>query len=120
MLLQGVHHISLNVADTETAGRFYTEVLGLEQIPRPAFGFPGMWLQFADGRQLHLLEVADHEAPAGQHFAISVADIDAAVTELRARGAAVGDVSEVPGGVARQAFFTDPSGNLIELNQPLR
>ena len=45
MKLQGVHHVSVNVADIDEATRFYTDVLGLEQLPRPDFGFPGAWLK---------------------------------------------------------------------------
>jgi catechol 2,3-dioxygenase-like lactoylglutathione lyase family enzyme len=115
MKIAGVHHVSLNVRDTEEAGRFYRDVLGLEQIQRPAFGFPGMWLR-SGPQEIHLLEVADHHAPDGQHFAFRVEDIDGVVAEIRRRGAEVSDPFPVPGG-GRQAFLKDPSGNLIELNQ---
>ncbi|MDZ7733333.1 MAG: VOC family protein [Acidimicrobiia bacterium] len=116
MAIRGIHHVSLNVHDTEEAGRFYLDVLGFRPLDRPAFGFPGMWLETPDGRQVHLIEVEDHEAPDGQHFALLVDDIDATVAELRGRGAEVGD--PYPVGAGRQAFFHDPAGNLIELNCP--
>jgi glyoxylase I family protein len=118
MQLEGIHHVSLNVRDHETARQFYVEKLDMVPLERPDFGFPGSWMAFPDGRQVHLIEVADHAAPDGQHFAIRVADIDEAVVELRSRGVEVGDAYDVPGGGGRQAFFTDPSGNLVELNQP--
>lgn len=116
MKLEGVHHVSLNVADVETARRFYVEVLGLEEIPRPAFPFPGAWLR-SGAQEVHLIAEADHRAPEGQHFAFRVADVDAAAAELAARGVRVGGPIDVPG-AGRQAFLRDPSGNLIELNQP--
>ena len=50
-------------------------------------------------------------------FAIQVADLDAAVAELRAGGVDVGDPAPV--GTGRQAFLHDPSGNMIELHQPV-
>jgi glyoxylase I family protein len=115
--LEGIHHVSLNVRDHEVARHWYVEKLGLTAIDRPDFGFPGSWMAFPDGRQVHLIEVAGHEAPTGQHFAIRVSDIDDAVAALRARGVEVGDPYDVPGG-GRQAFLNDPSGNLLELNQP--
>ena len=47
-------------------------------------------------------------------------DIDAAVEALRAHGVDARDAKESAPGSGRQTFFTDPSGNLIELNQPTR
>jgi catechol 2,3-dioxygenase-like lactoylglutathione lyase family enzyme len=42
-----------------------------------------------------------------------VADLDAVVTELWARGIALGDPSAI--GPGRQTFVVDPSGNTVEL-----
>lgn len=120
MQLEGIHHVSLNVRDHEVAREWYVDKLGMVPLDRPDFGFPGSWMAFPDGRQVHLIEVADHMAPDGQHFAIRVSDIDATVAELRDLGVDVSDPHDVPGGGGRQAFFSDPSGNLLELNQPLR
>ena len=117
--LRGVHHVSLNVADNDVATRFYVEVLGLTEIPRPDLGFPGAWLAMADGRQVHLLQVDGWVAPMGQHFAFEVDDIDAVRAHIEAHGVNVSAPKEIPG-VCRQAFFKDPSGNLLELNAPLR
>ena len=116
MKLEGVHHVSLNVEDVETARRFYVEVLGLEEIPRPPFPFPGAWLR-SGGQEIHLIAEANHRAPEGQHFAFRVADLGAAAAELAALGVKVGGPIDVPG-AGRQAFLRDPSGNLIELNEP--
>lgn len=116
MRFGGVHHVSLNVHDVALAGRFYTEVLGLETLPRPDFPFPGLWLQ-AGAQQIHLIEVKDHRAPEGQHFALRVEDLDGICAELAARGVTVSRPMDVPG-AGRQAFLRDPAGNLVELNQP--
>ena len=117
MTFSAVHHISLNVADTAEALAFYVEVLNFKQIPRPDLGFDGAWLLIGD-QQLHLLEVDKHEAPAGQHFALRVDDIDAAREYLLGKGVKVSSPSEMQG-ICSQCFFKDPSGNLLELNQPL-
>ncbi len=114
--LRRVHHVSLNVADLPAAARFYTDVLGLSPLPRPDLGVDGVWLD-AGEQQLHLIEVAGFDAPAGQHFAFEVVDIDATIAELRDRGVRVSDPATIDD-VCRQAFFSDPSGNLLELNQP--
>ena len=111
----GVHHVSINVVDVSAAVRFYTEVLGLTQRDdRPDFGFDGAWLD-AGAQQLHLINGSVPKGE-GQHFALRVADLDAAIRELRDRGVQISDASPV--GTGRQAFVTDPSGNLIELHQP--
>ncbi len=117
MKLQGVHHVSVNVADIDEATRFYTDVLGLEQLPRPDFGFPGVWLR-SENQEIHLMQVEEHEAPKGQHFAFRIQDMDEAVAELQGHGVKVNGPFDIPGSKARQAFLRDPSGNLIEINQP--
>ena len=116
MKLEGVHHVSVNVRDVEEAAKFYLQVLGLEELPRPDFGFPGMWLRSAD-QEIHLIGVEKHEAPEGQHFAFRVADLDLAREELIGKGVRVSKPVQIPG-AGRQSFLKDPSGNLIELNQP--
>ena len=116
-MLGGVHHVSLNVADVDAAVDFYENGLGLTRIERPDFGFPGAWFDTGAG-QIHLLEVDGHSAPAGQHFAFRVDDIDAVVATLVQRGIEVNGPSAGFPGAGRQAFLEDPSGNLIELNQP--
>lgn len=118
MKLERIHHVSINVHDAAVARRFYVDVLGLvERADRPDFGFAGAWLQLGD-EQIHLLEVADFEPPVGQHFAIQVADLDASIEELNGHGVSCSEPALLDG-ICRQAFFKDPTGNLIELNQPL-
>lgn len=116
MISTGVHHVSINVEDTTAARSFYVDVLGFEPLERPDLGFPGAWLQVGE-QQLHLLELPVPEAN-GQHFALRVADVDAAVATIRSRGVEVGEPKEIAG-VCRQAFLFDPSGNQIELNEAL-
>lgn len=109
-----IHHVSINVSDVDAGVAFYTDVLGgTVRGDRPDFGFGGAWINLG-ASQVHLIEAAV-PADLGQHFAVRVADIDAAVAEVRARGVAVGDPSVV--GTGRQAFLADPSGNTIELHQ---
>lgn len=115
-MFRGVHHVSINVDDLDRARSFYVEALGLEPLPRPDFGFPGLWLR-CGSQEIHLIQVAGHVAPRGQHFALRVDDIEAVCSELRRRGVEVSQVIDIPG-AGRQVFFHDPAGNLIELNQP--
>lgn len=113
----GIHHVSINVTDAAAAVAFYTSVLGLtERHDRPDFSFAGAWLDIA-GQQVHLLEI-DMPDDRGQHFAIAVVDLASVVAEIRGRGVTISDPRVVGSGL--QSFLHDPSGNLLELNQPGR
>jgi glyoxylase I family protein len=113
----GVDHVAINVPDVPGAIAFYTETLGLVQNhTRPDFGFPGAWLDTANGQQVHLIE-AEVPKNVGQHFALAFDDLDAAVTQLRERGLRVSDPIPVATTGRQQAFTTDPYGNGIELHQ---
>jgi glyoxylase I family protein len=116
LFTKGVHHVSINVDDVEANRAFYVETLGFTQIDRPDLGIGGVWLQMGS-QQLHLVELPLVEG-FGPHFAIPVDDIADARSVLIERGVEVSDPSPIEG-VCLQAFFRDPAGNQIELNQPL-
>lgn len=116
MTIRGIHHVAICVPDVAAATRFYVDVLGFaERADRPDFGFPGTWLDVG-GQQVHLMQVDGAPAPL-QHFALQVDDLDAAVSSVEAHGVAVRRSPHFPG-AGHQAFFHDPGGNEIELNQP--
>jgi len=107
-----VHHVSINVTDASAATTFYTDVLGgTIRGDRPDFGIAGAWIDLGSS-QLHLIEAPTPPA-LGQHFALRVADLAAAVAELRGRGVPVDDPSPI--GPGRQTFIVDPAGNTVEL-----
>jgi glyoxylase I family protein len=111
----GVHHVSVNVTDVTEALSFYVDVLGLTpRDDRPDFGFAGSWLDVG-AQQIHLIEATPPD-DRGQHLALQVDDLDAVVSEIRGRGVEISTPMAV--GTGRQTFVHDPSGNLIELNQP--
>ena len=122
----GCHHIGLPVKDFAGARRFYGELLGLEEIERPA-GLeklmPGVWYSLGS-TDLHLFEHPHYlgeGSPFGHHIALHVGDFDAAVAGLRESGCEfeIGPVV-LPDGVAR-AFVRDPTGNLVEITDgPMR
>jgi len=115
--LTGLQHVAVNATDLAASRAFYVDVLGLTELDRPDFGFPGAWLGLPDGRAVHLVEVP-HEAHTGYHFALEVADMDAAIAALRTAGVEVSDAFELTAGSGRQTFLNDPAGNVVELNQP--
>jgi glyoxylase I family protein len=119
VLITGLHHVAINVADVDTAVRFYTDVLGFELLDtRPDFGFDGAWLQ-AGSNQVHLLGVTDAVIDRRQHYALHVDDAEAWARHLEEKGVKCGRSDYVPG-AGHQVFLKDPSGNRIELNQPDR
>jgi len=117
MLLQGIHHVSINVADVETAQAFYVDALGMELLDRPDFSFRGAWLR-AGQQEVHLMEMDSGPPLKEQHFAFKVSDIDALRRPLADAGLKCSQTQEIPG-ICRQSFTRDPSGNLIEFNQRL-
>jgi catechol 2,3-dioxygenase-like lactoylglutathione lyase family enzyme len=120
MRAAGLNHVSVVAHDLEESVRFYVEVLGLEPLPTPDFGFPVQWLR-AGALQVHLFERPD-DPPSHAHFAFEVDDVVASYE--RARELGILDrtsfgyaIAELPGGEA-QLYIRDPAGNLLELDHP--
>jgi glyoxylase I family protein len=112
----GIHHVAICVDDAAAAKTFYCDVLGFTQVmTRPDDFGPGHWLD-AGGQQVHVMEVADAGRNPG-HFALRVDSLDDVVAEITASGVRVDRIHHTPG-AGQQAFLHDPSGNVIELNQP--
>ncbi len=117
MLIADIHHVSINVSDTERALGFYRDVLGMEPLPRPNFSFGGAWLDAGGGRQVHLIE-ATVPPDLGQHVAFLVHDLDQVIADVRAAGWQVSTAKSVGDTPIRQAFLHDPDGNRLELSRP--
>lgn len=117
MISAGIHHVSINVKDVDTAIKFYVGILELEQLERPDLGFPGAWLKSGD-QEVHLLGIESDAAPKEQHFAFLVEDIDKVIQRLTENDIKVSRPNEIAG-VCRQSFAHDPSGNMVEFNQRL-
>lgn len=122
----------LPVNDLERAREFYSAKLGLE----PTEERPGGLLYRCGGGCFALFE--SEGAPSGTHTQMGweVADIDATVTTLRARGVVfeeydlpglktVDGIAEIDGNYPskgageRAAWFRDSEGNLLGIGQPV-
>jgi catechol 2,3-dioxygenase-like lactoylglutathione lyase family enzyme len=114
------HHVSVNSNGTslDDLTAFYNDVLGLGDKPRPEIpGVPGHWHVVGD-QELHLVGAPPHRTPidsTGHHYCVGVADLDAAVRELEARG--IPYERAIQGESTVQIWISDPAGNTIELQQ---
>jgi catechol 2,3-dioxygenase-like lactoylglutathione lyase family enzyme len=52
--IETLHHVSISVTDLASAKHFYGKILGLCELERPQFDFPGAWYALGN-RQLHLI-----------------------------------------------------------------
>ena len=122
----GCHHIAIQTHDWDASEKFYIEVMGMEKTVEFIGGGRRIaLLDIGDGSHLELFEpTADLENAAANdtltHFALTTTDITAALERVRAAGMEITrEATDVNlGGVnATIAFFTGPSGEVIEFFQ---
>lgn len=120
--VERLHHVALAVTDLHRAKAFYGGTLGLPELERPPFDFPGAWYSLGDG-ELHLIVHTNPRTLRGTtaidsrdgHFAVRVRDYAETLALLQARGVPLREsVHNVTPWA--QMFITDPDGNVIELN----
>ena len=119
-------HVTVVVGDLEASRTFYVDVLGMLEVPRPAFSFDGLWFQ-SGPTQIHLILEYEGSGPAGNlvpsehrgarthHFAFQVDDAHACAARLQELDVPiVAGPKERPDG-AVQVFVCDPGGHVVEL-----
>ena len=119
-------HITIIVADLEATRKFYVDLLGMAESPRPDFQFPGAWFGIGNF-QIHATLASDLAGHAGwgdrqvkktsrgHHFAFEVANLTAAFEEVKRLAIEVGDGPKTrPDGV-RQLYILDPDRHVVEL-----
>ncbi len=113
-----LHHVSFAIRNLEASKRFFGDVIGLTEIERPGFDFPGAWYALGD-RQLHLIEqTGEGREAAGRisradHMALEVADVQAVKRCLTEKGVEFGEGTNQRLGMD-QVFCRDPDGHVIE------
>jgi catechol 2,3-dioxygenase-like lactoylglutathione lyase family enzyme len=109
-----LNHIQICIPPGKEAGarKFYTEVLGLEEIEKPEELKPngGLWLKIAD-IELHI-GIEDENNRSKRHPAFEVEDLAGIKSYLRDKNIRLKEEIQIPG-VNRFSFF-DPFGNRIE------
>ena len=118
--IDACHHVAIVVRDAAAARAFYGDLLGLEELERPAEvgdRFAGAWYRLG-AMELHVFEQPDFSPPVtaiGPHIALHSADFERTVERLRERGCAFAfGPGRGPDGVAR-AILRDPTGNVVEI-----
>ena len=130
------HHINFVSHDVDGMHDFYTQVLGMADIPVQNFprteargdkGFDGK-IRFATegSMEMHLAERAQDVAfrngqvinpVARGHIAFRTDDLAAFLQILRDRGIPYSDYGTTFAKEWHQVFFHDPEGNVIEVHQ---
>jgi catechol 2,3-dioxygenase-like lactoylglutathione lyase family enzyme len=130
------HHINFVSHDVDRLHRFYTQVLGLDDIPQENFprseadedrGYDGQIRFATDGNmQMHLAERnLDVAFVNGQvinpvdrgHIAFRTDDIQAFLKLLDENGVPYSDYGTAFAKEWHQVFFHDPEGNVVEVHQ---
>jgi len=111
-----IDHVQLAMPAGEegTARKFYSDVLGMNEISKPPelAKRGGCWFE-SGSVQIHL-GVEDGFRPAKKaHPALRCTDYDGLVSKLRAAGIEVDEPNDIPG--VRRCHIHDPFGNRIEL-----
>ncbi len=135
-----LNHFSIRTLDLEATRRFYADLLGFTDGPRPPFPFPGVWLYAGDigdyanavvhvigldpqdpnGLNQYLGERDNtglHGSGAVDHVAFFATGLADMMKRLQAAGVPHRS-REVPVLGLHQVFVDDPNGIVVELNFP--
>src|SRR5215831_3415628 len=114
-------HYNVSTRNLGATVRFYEDVLGFVNGPRPPFDFPGAWLYSEGHPVLHLNDISPTDTPQRpdsgviDHVAFGSRGFEA-MKQLLAQKGVEFRVNVVPNSTRRQIFLTDPNNVLLELN----
>jgi catechol 2,3-dioxygenase-like lactoylglutathione lyase family enzyme len=114
-----LHHVNVTVPpELEAATKhFYGELLGLEQVPKPAAARQtGAWYQIGDN-QLHLSVDDEARGPlSSRHICFHVSNLAESEKRFRDAGFEIfSDPRPIPG--IERFYVRDPGGNQLEIVQ---
>lgn len=125
MQVAGVHHIAIICSDYERSKHFYVNLLGftiVREVFREARRSYKLDLQVDAQTQIELFSFPhppdrpnSPEACGLRHLAFAIADLDAAVADLNAKGIVVEPIRVDEWTGKRFTFFKDPDGLPLEL-----
>lgn len=117
-MIHAMNHFTVLAAALEATRRFYVELLGLRDGPRPDLGFPGAWLYAGEQPVLHVIAGrALPDPPAGvlDHMAFSARELAPTCARLKSAGVEFTLKRQSQSGTW-QLFCHDPSGARVELD----
>ena len=114
-----ISHVNITIprAREAQARAFYSELLGLTEIPKPEAirSRGGLWYDVG-GIDLHLsIEENREGADNYRHFGLEMQNLDVVKERLVAAGIAVDSGRPAPW---KRFFVHDPFGNRIEIHEP--
>ena len=133
MSIVELNHYLIRAASLEVSRNFYVEVLGMSEMDRPNFPFPGYWLGVNGAVQVHMApdNIPNRElyylgTPKGtvsgqpgtgsiDHVAFIATDYPSVLANLKKKGVAYRP-RYLKDSKLFQVFIQDPDGITIELN----
>ena len=125
----GTHHIAIQTSNWDESVQFYTDVMGMEQVKQGGSAERRVvLLDIGDGSYMEIFEpTPDSPRSADEvinntphHFALTTIDIEAAVERVRNAGMEITtEIKTLDLGHLNItiAFFTGPSGEVVEFFQ---
>jgi catechol 2,3-dioxygenase-like lactoylglutathione lyase family enzyme len=119
-------HVTLICADLEATRRFYVDFIGMKQVTRPAFKFPGLWFQLGHV-QIHATQQSPEAGRAGwanqggtvvsrsHHLAFAVDDVTATLKIVELHNVRIASPLQVRPDGFKQLYIYDPDSHLVEL-----
>ncbi|MCO4095331.1 MAG: glyoxalase [Acidovorax sp.] len=127
MQITSLFHIAIKTGKPEATRRFYQEVFGMSESPRPPFEFPGFWMQINTPYGGALFHIYTREAALGSdgqipfgsgaidHIALSAHGFAMLRERFRTLGVPYRERA-VPKMPLWQLFVYDPNGIQFEFN----
>lgn len=118
-------HYTLKVSDLDQSARFYSEVLGLQELENRTRKEYIRWFSLGNGGELHVVEGETEgiKTNVGVHMALKLSDFDRFTAHLKSKDVTLHDSKGNPGTITtradgvRQVYFQDPDGYWIEVNE---
>jgi len=96
--VHGLYHIAIKTENLAATRKFWTDIIGLREFPRPDFGYPGAWLGCTQPGGLAIIHVyaggpalgPEGKSPAGtaaiDHVSLSCSGYRSYVSRFKAAG----------------------------------
>jgi len=116
-----LHHINIQAPSAllDAEKRFFIDILGLTEGPRPAFTSPGYWLYAGDHPIVHLSVSEQHSASERQgyfdHVAFQTTGLQSFVQRIESAGVDY-STSYIDATATTQIFIHSPTGTKIEVS----